>query len=95
MPKKYEPLISEDGEVRPLRKGDKIRVTMLRESFPELAAYSRRMKRRRGRPKSKAPKRLQSFKLSPDVIDAIRASGKGYNVRVEKVLRDAIEHGIF
>lgn len=49
--------------------------------------------RKRGRPKVEAPKRLQSFKLSPDVIIAIKATGKGFNARVEAVLREAfIEH---
>ena len=96
-PKKYEPLIGEDGEVRPLRKSDKIKVSWLRDSFPELAEYSREreqtLARQRGRPKKVAPKKLQSFKLSPDVIDAIRGSGPGYNARVEAVLRAALEQG--
>jgi uncharacterized protein (DUF4415 family) len=64
---------------------------MLRDEFPDLAEYSR--KRKAGRPKSAAPKRLQSFKLSPDVIEGIKSSGKGYNVRVEAVLRQALEDG--
>lgn len=96
--KKYTPLIDKDGEVRELTAADMkhVRFTPLRDSFPDLAAYSARQKKRlRGRPRSKAPKKLQSFKLSPDVIAAIRGSGKGYNVRVEKVLRDAIERGLF
>jgi len=62
------------------------------ELFPELAAYS--AKRKVGRPKSQSAKRLQSFKLSPDVIEHIKASGPGYNVRVEAVLRSAIENGV-
>ncbi len=45
--------------------------------------------RKAGRPKVAAPKQLQSFKLSQDVISAIKQSGKGYNARVEKVLRAA------
>jgi len=47
----------------------------------------------RGRPKSPTAKKLQSFKLSPDVIEGIKKSGAGYNARVEKVLRDALESG--
>ena len=43
---------------------------------------------RRGRPKSEAPKVRVGFRLSADLVEKIRASGKGYNVRVEKVLRE-------
>ena len=46
-----------------------------------------------GRPKVAAPKRVKSFKLSPDLIDAIMASGKGYNTRVEASLRKALAKG--
>ena len=50
-------------------------------------------KRLRGRPKSAAPKRAKSFKLSPDVIDGVVASGPGYNARVDAVLRQALLDG--
>jgi uncharacterized protein (DUF4415 family) len=91
MRKTHEPLIGKDGEVRPLRKGDKVRASMLKDSFPDLAAHAQ--KRKVGRPKSAAAKRLQSFKLAPDVIEGIRSSGAGYNVRVEAVLREALIDG--
>lgn len=64
----------------------------LSDVFPELAAHSE--KRKPGRPKVAAPKRSKSFKLSPWLIDAIVKSGKGYNTRVEQVLRHAVEHGL-
>jgi uncharacterized protein (DUF4415 family) len=56
-----------------------------------LAEYSRQIKA--GRPKTAAPKRVKSFKLSPDVIDAIVTSGAGYNARVEAALRQALAEG--
>lgn len=65
---------------------------MLRDVYPDLAEYARK-RRAVGRPKVAAPKKVKSFKLSPDLIDAIVSSGKGYNGRVEAVLRDAILHG--
>jgi uncharacterized DUF497 family protein/uncharacterized protein (DUF4415 family) len=34
-----------------------------------------------------------SFRLEPDLVNHIRATGKGYNARVVKVLRDAIAKG--
>jgi uncharacterized protein (DUF4415 family) len=44
---------------------------------------------RRGRPKSVAPKVRVGFRLSADVVASLKASGPGYNVRVEEVLRAA------
>jgi len=63
----------------------------LREVFPELAAFSE--KRKAGRPKSENPKKSKSFKLSPTLIEAIVATGRGYNARIEKVLWKALEQG--
>ena len=48
---------------------------------------------KRGRPRVDKPKKLKSFKLSQDVIEAIVASGRGYNTRVEAILREAIGAG--
>ena len=89
--KKHKPLIKKNGEVRELTDEDFIIARPLRDVFPDLAEYS--LKRKAGRPKSDAPKKLQSFKLSPDVIEGIRGSGPGYNVRVEAVLRAALAEG--
>jgi uncharacterized protein (DUF4415 family) len=44
---------------------------------------------RRGRPKSEAPKVRIGFRLSADLVRRIRASGAGYNARVEAALRKA------
>jgi len=71
MKKPQKPLIDKKGEVRELQASDEVRLSPLAATFPELAARSEAHKR--GRPKTLAPKRLQSFKLSPDVIDAIKS----------------------
>jgi uncharacterized protein (DUF4415 family) len=34
-----------------------------------------------------------NFRLAADVAEGIRASGRGYNARVEKVLRAALARG--
>lgn len=47
----------------------------------------------RGRPKSAAPKEMIAFRLPPDLIAAIKASGRGYGAKVEKILRAAIAKG--
>ena len=49
--------------------------------------------RRVGRPPVETPKMQIGFRLSLDVVERIRASGPGYNARVETVLREAIEAG--
>ncbi len=43
----------------------------------------------RGRPKSESPKVRIGFRLSADLVEDIRASGKNYNARVEEALRRA------
>ncbi len=57
-------------------------------STPEYQAKLAATPVRRGRPKSESPKVRVGFRLSADLVEKIRASGKGYNVRVEKVLRE-------
>jgi uncharacterized protein (DUF4415 family) len=51
--------------------------------------------KRAGRPPSEEPKVQIGFRLAQDVVDRIRASGSGYNARVEKVLREALDAGRF
>jgi uncharacterized protein (DUF4415 family) len=89
--KKQKKLINKNGEIRELEKNEEIELTPLSAKFPELAEYS--ISRKRGRPKKDAPKKLQSFKLSQDVINAIKASGAGYNTKVERALREFFIEG--
>jgi len=49
--------------------------------------------KRMGRPPVEAPKIHIGFRLAADVVNAIRATGGGYNARVERVLRDALAKG--
>jgi uncharacterized protein (DUF4415 family) len=49
--------------------------------------------KKRGRPRVEAPKRHIGFRLAADVVEGIRATGRGYNARVEKVLREALAKG--
>lgn len=61
-----------------------------REVFPEQYAA---LKRQGGRPRLASPKVHIGLRLAADVVDGIRASGPGYNVRVEAVLREALKRG--
>jgi len=91
MTKRYKPLVDKNGEVRPLHAGDKVKASLLRDDFPELAEYS--AKRKVGRPKSEAPKQNGTLRMAADVWAKIKASGRGYNLRVEKILREALTEG--
>ena len=44
---------------------------------------------RRGRPKSDAPKQATSLRLDPDVLDHYRATGPGWQSRINLALRKA------
>ena len=61
-----------------------------KEAHPEAHAA---WKRGPGRPKAETPKVHTGFRLAADVIDGIKATGKGYNARVESVLREALAAG--
>ncbi len=57
-------------------------------------AAKRRAEKRAGRPPiGDVPKVHIGFRLDADVVAGIRASGPGYNARVEKVLRAALARG--
>lgn len=60
------------------------------EMFPaQFAAW----KNRGGRPPAANPKVHIGFRLSAEVVAAIRSTGRGYNARVDKVLKEAIAEG--
>ena len=43
-----------------------------------------------GRPKSTNPKQAVSIRLSPDVLEYFRASGKGWQTRMNEVLQNYV-----
>lgn len=69
---------------------DFARAKPFQEIFPE---HYRSWENRRGRPPVERPKVHIGFRLAADVVEGIKATGKGYNVRVEKVLREALARG--
>ncbi len=58
--------------------------------FPE---QSKVLARQGGRPRLASPKVHIGLRLAADVVSGIKASGKGYNTRVEQVLREALAKG--
>ena len=83
------PLTDEDGEVRELTAEDFKGMRPLREADPGLIEAVAEYRRKRGRPKSPAPKIYIGLRMSPDVVESVKASGAGYNARVEQALRKA------
>ncbi|MFD1252301.1 hypothetical protein DEVEQU_03302 [Devosia equisanguinis] len=56
------------------------------EVFPDLAESIRRA---RGRPPVDTPKQQISLRLDPDVIEKFKATGKGWQGRINDVLKAA------
>ena len=88
------PLADEEGEVRELTDEDFANMDLrpVAEAFPELPEAMKRI-RPVGRPPVSAPKEQISFRLAADLVADIKATGRGYNVRVEKALRKAFKKG--
>lgn len=49
--------------------------------------------RRVGRPRVEIKRPMLSMRTDPDVLEKLRASGPGWQTRVNALLRDAVEHG--
>jgi len=82
-------LTDKEGEVRELSLADFRRMKPVREVLPEFVEAMDALRKKVGRPKTEAPKVHIGFRLSSDVVASIRASGRGYNARVEQALRKA------
>ncbi len=60
------------------------------EALPDLhAAIQEEIARKRGRPKLEAPKRQISIRLDPEVIEKFKATGPGWQARINEVLKAA------
>lgn len=51
------------------------------------------MKRRVGRPAVAEVRPMLSMRVDPDILERLRASGKGWQTRVNNLLREAVEQG--
>jgi uncharacterized protein (DUF4415 family) len=70
------------------------RETAEAKPFAEVFPAQLATRKRRGRPPAAAPKVHIGFRLAADVVARVRATGPGYNARVERVLREAIAKGL-
>ena len=89
MPKRRPPLTAEEREVREVTREDFKGMRTVREAMPELIEAMAEFRRKLGRPKAEAPKVHIGFRLASGVVAIIKASGRGYNARVEQALREA------
>jgi uncharacterized protein (DUF4415 family) len=80
-----KPLIDDDGEVREIRAGD----VALFKPFSALPKPEQNVLlglRKRG--PQKEPKKVPiSIRLSPDVVEGLRATGNGWQGRADEALR--------
>jgi len=72
---------------------DKSKPAVIRHVSDAQDATRQEAIRRRGRPKSTAPKEKINIRVSPDVLAALRASGRGWQTRMDAILREAVEAG--
>ena len=89
MKRPVKPLTDEEGEVRELTLADFRAMRPIAEVDPGMIEAMKEFRRTVGRPKALAPKVHVGFRLSADVVADIKASGPGYNARVERALRAA------
>jgi len=85
------PLIDDDGEVRELTAADLRHFKPAAEVLPpELYAGLLKMNRRAGvRGPQKAPtKQATTIRFDADVLAALKASGKGWQTRVNDAMRE-------
>jgi uncharacterized protein (DUF4415 family) len=79
------PLSDKDGEVRELTTKDFKHFKTADKVLPkELIAVLPK----RGRPASETPKKAVNIRLSPDVLTTFKATGKGWQTRIDNALRE-------
>jgi len=61
----------------------------LSEADPGFIEAMGRFRKKMGRPKAETTKVHIGFRLAADIVESVKASGPGYNTRVEQALRKA------
>jgi len=86
-----QPLTHDDGEVRELTEADFARMRPATEVLPhifgaELAAEL--LTPKGGRPRAVRPKIYTGIRLDAEVVGAFRATGKGWQTRMNSALKE-------
>ena len=80
------PVIDETGEVGDLSKVDP-------SVFKPISSLPQSLQAKlRGRPKAAVTKERTTIRLSADVMQAFRATGPGWQTRIDAALRDWLKH---
>ncbi|HED38601.1 MAG TPA: hypothetical protein ENI76_10230 [Ignavibacteria bacterium] len=86
-----KPLIDKNGEVRELTADELKKFKPLSETNPALLAKIKKSVGERGPQKS--PTKIPiSIRVSPEVAEYFRSEGKGWQGRIDKVLKEYISH---
>ena len=90
MTKKRTPLVDESGEVRELTAADLRHFKPAAQALdPQLYSGLLKMNARAHRGPQKAPvKQSTTIRLSPDVMAAFKATGAGWQTRIDNALKD-------
>jgi len=88
MAKKPDPFVS-DKDNPEWTEDEFARAKPFKDVFPKQYKEWKKM----GRPPVASPKLHIGFRFAADVVRGIKATGRGYNARVEKLLRDALAKG--
>ena len=78
----HKPVINSDGEIDDLSKIDKTKMK------PVAALPLSLQNKLKGRPKAAVTKERISIRLSPDVVQKFRATGDGWQTRIDVALKE-------
>jgi len=90
MPDNLPPLTNEDGEVRELTAED-FRHFRPSSDFPELVEAFERARGQRGPQKTPTKERI-GLRLDSAVVRHFRATGPGWQTRINDILADYVKH---
>jgi uncharacterized protein (DUF4415 family) len=77
-----------DPDALPLNDDELARMRPIQQARPEFLA--KWLRRKRGRPPAEAPKKQVTLRLDQDVIDHFRSTGRGWQTRINAILRKAV-----
>jgi len=80
-------MIASDPDNPELDPADIVEMKPFAEAFPELAAKMK--KNLGGRPKKDNPKQAISIRLDADVVEKFKATGPGWQTRINDILKAA------
>jgi len=83
---RIQAMIASDPDAPEATEAELAQAKPFAEAFPALAESIRKG----GRPRSERPKLAVSIRLDQDVLDRFKASGPGWQSRINDALRDSV-----